>query len=889
MTLAAGRQLGPYEIHAPLGAGGMGEVYRARDTRLGRDVAVKVLPEAMIRDPERVARFEREARLLASLSHPNIAGIYGVEVQDSRRYLILEYVEGDTLARRLQGGALRLEDALDISKQVAEALEAAHEKGIIHRDLKPANVIIRPDGSVKVLDFGLAKAMAEEPSGSALANSPTITANYTKPGVVLGTAAYMSPEQARGRAVDARSDIWSLGVLIYECLTGESPFRGESATDSIGAILHKDVELDRLPAATPRTIRHLLRRCLQRDKHRRLQAAGDARIELEETLLQLSSGGLDVTHGPFARKRAWAWPLVAALMAVALGISLLRAPRPGDAPQAAQSDPEPVVTELVQLTNLPGMEVDPNISPDGRMLLFVAREGHDFDIFLQRVGGEKALNLTGDSPADDYDPAFSPNGERIAFRSQREGGGLFVMGATGESPRRVSEDGFDPAWSPDGNELVYTTENVEGPYSRSSVAQLWIVNLRSGAKRCLTEHDAVGPAYSPSGKLIAFWAALAGVRDIFMVAADGGDPRPITHDTATDWDPFFSPDGRTLYFVSDRSGSPNLWRLPIDPATGAVAGAMRPVTAGVTAIDQPTITAEGERIAFMAPLRMSWIERHPFDPAGATIVGDSETVYASTSVLSQFDVTPDGKSLAFRTGAPREDLVVMNLDGTGRRRLMDDAHRDRGPRWSPDGQWLVFYSNRGGLYDLWRIRPDGTDLTRLTATTGQDLTNPALGPNGQVVVAGMAMSSGEGMVLFDLSHPVWSFDAPIPVPEPVLAGFSPYRFSPDGRLIAGHSSGWFGVYDLQTRDVTPLHAPDGGGIYVTQDSGFDWVDGNRLVVWDEKRAVAFVCNVQAGTTETLKGLDGPCDIRVVEQGRTLVVNRLRAESDIWMLRLGRVE
>ncbi len=292
MTLSTGAQLGPYEILSPLGAGGMGEVYLARDGKLDRQVAIKVLPEVLTRDKERVARFEREAKLLASLNHPNIASVYGFDESGGTRFLVLEYVDGETLGSHLNKGPVAVEDALEIVKQIAEALEAAHGQGVIHRDLKPANVMIRLDGTVKVLDFGLAKAMSEEPSGAADANSPTITANYTRPGVVLGTAAYMSPEQARGRALDKRTDIWSLGIIMFECFTGQRLFQGETANDSMGAIMHKDPDWSLLPPNTPPTIQLLLRRLLTKDRKRRLHDVADARIELENSLVDPTSTSL---------------------------------------------------------------------------------------------------------------------------------------------------------------------------------------------------------------------------------------------------------------------------------------------------------------------------------------------------------------------------------------------------------------------------------------------------------------------------------------------------------------------------------------------------------------------------------------------------------------------
>ncbi len=296
MSLKANTHLGPYEIVAPLGAGGMGEVYRARDTKLDRDVAIKVLPDTFARDPERIARFQREAKVLASLNHPNIAAIYGFEELEGKRFLVLELVEGETLAERLHGGALAVDEALDVCKRIAEALEAAHEHGIIHRDLKPANVMLTPDGVVKVLDFGLAKAFVGEgkdhlcPSPSEIAESPTITAEYTRPGVVLGTAAYMSPEQARGKPLDKGTDIWSFGCVLYECLTRGRPFQGETTSDTIAKILERDPDWDTLPLNTPPIVRLLLRRCLEKDRRRRLHDIADVRIVIDEALSQPDAG-----------------------------------------------------------------------------------------------------------------------------------------------------------------------------------------------------------------------------------------------------------------------------------------------------------------------------------------------------------------------------------------------------------------------------------------------------------------------------------------------------------------------------------------------------------------------------------------------------------------------
>ncbi len=282
MTLASGTKLGPYEILAPLGAGGMGEVYRARDAKLNRDVAIKVLPESVAEDTERLARFQREAQVLASLNHPHIAAIYGLEKSGSIEALVLELVEGETLGDRIAAGSIPMDEALAIARQIAEALEAAHDKGIVHRDLKPANVKLTPEGKVKVLDFGLAKALNADRSSPDMTRSPTITAAATQAGVVLGTAAYMSPEQARGKAVDKRADIWAFGAVLYEMLAGRKAFEGETVSDVLAAVLRAEIDWAALPKETPSSARRVLRRCLDRDAKTRIHDIADARLDLDE-------------------------------------------------------------------------------------------------------------------------------------------------------------------------------------------------------------------------------------------------------------------------------------------------------------------------------------------------------------------------------------------------------------------------------------------------------------------------------------------------------------------------------------------------------------------------------------------------------------------------------
>src|SRR6202049_3677276 len=375
MPLAAGTKLGTYEVRSAIGAGGMGEVYQAHDTKLGRDVAIKVLPEAFAHDPEKLARCQREAKMLASLNHPNIATIYGLEQSNGTSYLVMELVAGETLADRVKReGALPIEEALAICKQIAEALEAAHEKGIIHRDLKPANVKVTPEGKVKVLDFGLAKAFAGDTANDDPSNSPTLSMAATMHGVILGTAAYMSPEQARGKAVDKRTDIWAFGAVLYELLAGKAAFQGEDVGDILAEVVKAEPDWTRLPEATPPAIRTLLRRCLRKDKRQRIPDAGAVRIEIEEALAAplITSTVAAIPHQTFRR-----WTLMSGL--ACLIIAVLTSVVTWNLKPSTLTAPNPVTRLTVAL--LPGRElalvgVPPvAFSPDGRQLVYEGRSG----------------------------------------------------------------------------------------------------------------------------------------------------------------------------------------------------------------------------------------------------------------------------------------------------------------------------------------------------------------------------------------------------------------------------------------------------------------------------------------------------------------------------------
>jgi eukaryotic-like serine/threonine-protein kinase len=419
-----GRQIGPYKVLSLLGAGGMGEVYRARDAKLGRDVAIKVIANVFLSDPERIARFEREARVLATLNHPHIGAIYGLEDAGGVRGLVLELVEGATLGERLALGPLPIQEALTFARQSAEALEAAHENGIIHRDLKPANIKITPDGTVKVLDFGLAKVFATDGARADLSQVPQITIEETREGVIAGTAAYMSPEQARGKAVDKRTDIWAFGGVLYEMLTARPAFRGETVSDTIAAILEREPDWNALSAQTPVSLRRLLQRCLEKDLKRRLRDVGDARLEIEEALgAMVSSGGA----APFERanpdrEKAAARPArVAWWVAAGAGLLVIGSAATWQLQRSDYFWRNPLEgAKFTRLTDFEGAEHHAAISRDGKFVVFLADRDGTWDAWVSQVGTGDVHNLTKGSVLELRNPAtrtvgFSPDGSLVTL------------------------------------------------------------------------------------------------------------------------------------------------------------------------------------------------------------------------------------------------------------------------------------------------------------------------------------------------------------------------------------------------------------------------------------------------------------------------------------------
>lgn len=888
MSLVLGQRLGPYRIAGSLGSGGMGEVYRARDLRLERDIAIKVLPHRIATERAPRERFEREARTVAAINHPSIVTIHSVEESDGIPFLTMELVEGRTLTALIPRGGMPLARVLEIATPLADAIAAAHHKGITHRDLKPANIMVREDGRVKVLDFGLAKLREEGTDGGGISNS---TEALTGEGRIVGTVAYMSPEQAEGKPVDHRADIFSLGVILYEMATGERPFKGETQLSTLSSLLRDTpASAESLNPAIPHELAQIIKRCLAKDPDRRHESAQDLRNQLEDLKQDLDSGILSASSATapgFSVRRHLSGAVtrrLAVLAAAALGaVALIW--RSSGSPERSSAGVN--IAGLKQLTSQPGIENFPVLSPDGKWILYSSSARGSADVYLQGVGGQIPINLTEDSTDDDTEPAFSPDGEQIGFRSERQGGGIFVMGRTGESARRVTDDGFNPAWSPDGKEILFATENVRGnPYLRLSPSELWVVNIETGARRRVFQGDAVQPRWSPHGQRIAYWAFLSSERDlaqrdIWTIPASGGSPVPITNDAAVDWNPVWSPDGGYLYFISDRGGSMNVWRVSIDERSGKPLSEPEAVTTPSPYVAFLSFSADGRLMAYASSDITSNIQQVTFDSGTGSVRGAPADVTTGSRRWIGLGVSPDGQWLAFHPWLHSEDIFVMRTDGSGLRQLTSDAANDRTPRWSPDGKRIAFYSNRDGRYQIWTINPDGSGLTRLTGF-GQNVVYPVWSPDGTRLAVTRGRVNGNKVYIVRPGQS-WESQTPEKLPATTFGGgpFFPSSWSPDGERLAGYGDGPTAgvlVYSLARRTYERL--TDAG-------TSATWLNDSRRLLYVSQGKLFLLDSASKQSHELLAlprgDIAGPA---VPADNGHIYFLRQITEGDVWLARVG---
>jgi eukaryotic-like serine/threonine-protein kinase len=804
MTLNAGTRLGPYDILAAIGAGGMGEVYRARDPKLGRDVALKVLPEAFARDPDRMARFQREAKVLASLNHPNIAAIYGLEDSGGSNALVMELVEGPTLADRIKQGPIPIDEALRIAKQICDGLEYAHERGIVHRDLKPANIKVAHDDAVKILDFGLAKAIEGDAASQDISTSPTISRVATQAGILLGTAAYMAPEQARGKSVDRRADIWAFGCVLYEMLTGNCPFSGETVSDVLAAVLKEEPNWALLPAPTPARVRLLLQRCVQKDPKQRLRDIGDARISLEEVL----SGAPEPSSpaAPASRsRRALPWALLTAALvafAVLAALHFRQTPTVADAIRFQIPLPEKLL--------LPPAGAFA-VSPDGRQLAFFAVQQDGIPrLWIRPMDSLEARLLPGSESTNNPAPFF---------------------------------------WSPDSHSIVF-----------SAGSQLKKISLSGGPAQTLCDipKNAVGGSWNKYGDIIFGQASGA----LMQVSAAGGQPSPLTIlDSARGEiehvSPWFLPDGRHFLYLR-RSARPQnrgvyVGSLDVKPEEQ---DSRRLIATAFNAVYVPSSGPQPAQLLFQSETKL---QAQPFDAGHLRFAGEPVPVTdqvgsyrnigffsASTNgvlvykseggggtVLTWFDragktlgtagdpasyATPAFSPDGTRAAIGRRDTVVGNwvtwifdfTRGTSTKFTFNSSN-EYFPAWSSDGTRIFFASDSKGVSDIYEKLASGANEEDLLLASSEDKFPTSVSPDGRFLLYFVADFAELNRKFKLWVLPVGGNAKPIPFSKTEVNEYDG-RFSPDGHFVA-YRSDESGHFELYVRRFTP--DPSGAGLSAT--------------------------------------------------------------------------
>ena len=830
-----GTKLAHYEITSHLGSGGMGEVYQATDAKLGRSVAIKLLPEAFSHDNERVARFEREARVLASLNHPNIAAIHGLEESAGRKFLVMELVSGETLAERIKRSRIPIDESLGIAQQIAEALEAAHEKGIIHRDLKPANVKITPDGKVKVLDFGLAKAFAAEGPNAHLSNSPTVSMAATNAGIILGTAAYMSPEQARGKPVDKRTDIWGFGCVLYELLTGKQAFRGEDVTEILASIVKSEPDWMALPGDTPPAVGALLRRCLRKDAQQRPKDAGDISIEIVDARAAASS----VTQTAVVQVAAsapprWRWALVAGVAGALLAGFAVWNFRP-----TTVTAPKPIERLTIALGR--DSELDNNafavlaLSPDGGHLAYVASENSSTSMLhLRSMDALEARPIPGTEGAQS--PFFSPDGQWIGFFS---GNSLKKVSITGGAVLTLYQGPLNPrggAWSPDDTIVFSPLPNET----------LWRISAAGGQPERFTAQQSPGshrwPQFLPDGKTVLFTAegTFSGPDDanIAIQRLDSSESKVLIRGgTYARYVPTGASAGlKTGHLVYYHAGT--IMAVSFDPYRLELRGAPAPIQQGVMSsvgnigAAQFSFSDRGTLVYVpggpqLGHFTMVWVDRN----------GREESLPALSRVDSNVRLSPDGRRAALTL---ENDIWIYDLSrGTESRLTFEDINT--GPQWTPDGKRIAFRRGRGSSESniYWKLA-DGTGPEERLTTSQNPQLAASFTPDGKTLM----YSEIDPKTKYDLwVLPLEGQRKPqVYLQTPFNEGTG--RISPDGRWVA-YLSDESGRYEIYVR---PFPNANGGKWQISTDGGqeISWAPNGKELFYrtGSRRQRMMVVDVQ---------------------------------------------
>ena len=892
MTLTSGTHLGPYEIVGALGAGGMGEVYRARDPRLGRDVAIKVLPAGASHDVDRLRRFEHEARAVATINHPNVLAVHDVGSHDGTPYLVLELLEGETLRERLESGAIGVRKAVDYALQIARGLAAAHDRGIAHRDLKPENVFLVDGDRVKILDFGLAKALADAapPDAATAAASPA-----TEAGVVLGTVGYMAPEQVRGQGVDHTADIFSFGCVFHEMLSGQRAFSGATSADTMSAILSKDPpELD-VSHDVPPALERIVRRCLEKSPALRFRSAQDLVFAIENVTMasQATTGLLPGPIEPDQPSRGRR-PLLGA--ALALGVAIGAAVMMAIPAMRTREAPAMSLGRTTLITHEDGQELHPSISPDGAFVAYAAGPSDQMHIYVRQVAGGRAIDLTASMPGSFGHPRWSHDGTRILFAGTT---GAYVVPALGGAARRVLDRVGMAEWSPDSREIAFTTDMGTG----GGPGRVYTRAVDDSTPRTVTE--ALEPhslAWSPDGRLIAFVsgnAAFAGPgrlvgnvapSSIMVVEASGGSAVAVTSGSALNTSPTWTPDSRRLLFVSDVHGTRDVFEVAL-MADGHPEGEPRRLTAGLNA-HTVSLSRNGARLAY-ATLTLSsniWSIQVPARPPIS--VREAIPLTRGLQIVEALAISADGRWLAFDSNlSGNQDVYRMRLPDGEVEQVTTHPADEFAPSWSPDATQIVFHAWPRGNRDLVIVGADGRGRQELTSLPGHEW-YPDWSPDGSRI----AFIDGNTGGVSVLRREGGGWSAPVPLHTD---GLTFPIFAPDGQSLL----------------LAPLRPVEAGAIRVTPADGGPTrtlvrgpLPGTTALpsfaIWSADGSVVYFLGIdelgrssfwsipaEGGTPTPIVRFDDPAREsnrpEFATDGRRLYFTLAQKEGDVWVMEIPR--
>lgn len=909
--LRPGQSIAHYKITSVLGEGGMGKVYLAQDAKLDRKVALKILSAALAANTDRMRRFTHEAKTAAALQHPNVAQIYEVGEHDHIHYIVMEYVPGETLRQLLTRKRLDFKRAIDYAAQAASALAAAHKQGIIHRDIKPENLIVTTAGLVKVLDFGLAKLVEKERNVSGVSELTTMRVpsnrNETLPGVIMGTVSYMSPEQARADKLDHRTDIFSLGVVLYEIVSGERPFQGKSVIDTLHAIINQEPPpVTELNSQLPPELADILGKALTKEPAERYQHAGDFELDLRRlkkaiesnSLISTRSRALHVGVGKGKAFRPWSVIAGAAvIVAVAVAAWMLgHSTRPGKATTLEN-------LTLTPLTIDPGYEGEPTFSSDGQTIAYVSDRTGNFEIFLKQISGGPDINITN-NPGDDVQPSFSPDGKQIAFVSTRTsssnllypgvdysllGGDIWVMPALGGSARRIAESGNFPSWSSDGSTIIYTRGTAWfQPKMRRVTAQ-------GGEPQDIPitfkadeppQPFWLYPSYSSDNRWIAFEAG----PNIFVVNAEGGEARRLARGKRPVW----SADSRAIIYSNTEAGKNlSLWQIPFSLADGTTEGPAEALTVGRGRDIQAAVSHDGKMIAFAAQELAFNVEMLPFDAEQGRQMGAPQPITSGNNSIYFLSFSPDGRSIVFENHLGqsghiwRADIGSLPIQLTS-----DPKFTDSAPDWSPDGQTIAFIRRVADetqptqqvAASLWLMAADGANPHLLI----ENATNPQWLPDGRSILYGSIVDGRTQLFIFDLTtksaRRVTNEVGTVPISA----------FSPDGQWLV-HQSNASGNIDLRAvplaggesrfvvstthQDYHPFVSPSGKWLYFQLDHKNIYRVPGPAQNWRKGEPEKVTNFPESGLF-----LEDP---QISRDGRQLLYSRGRITADIWIMNLGK--